>query len=167
MVANKIANPDAEVELTPAQLDQLQKIIDEFKGQKGAVIPILQRTQDLLGYLPRTALQYISTRTLIPLTQLHGVATFYAQFHLHRRGKHLLRICDGTACHVRGSAKSIEAVEKSTGVTAGTTAPDYSLTVEIVYCLGSCGLSPVALVDEKVLGRLQPDDLVRRLQQLD
>jgi NADH-quinone oxidoreductase subunit E len=68
---------------------------------------------------------------------------------------------------VRGAAKSIEAVQKSTGVEAGTTAPDYSLTVEIVYCLGSCGLSPVALVDEQVLGRLQPDDLVRRLKQLD
>ena len=167
MVANKIANPDADVELSPAQLDQLQKIIDEFKGQKGATIPILQRTQDLLGYLPRTALRYISNRTLIPLTQLNGVATFYAQFHLHRRGKHLVRICDGTACHVRGAAKSIEAVQKSTGVEPGTTAPDYSLTVEIVYCLGSCGLSPVALVDEQVLGRLQPDDLVRRLKQLD
>jgi NADH:ubiquinone oxidoreductase subunit E len=68
---------------------------------------------------------------------------------------------------VRGASKSIEAVQKSTGVEPGTTAPDYSLTVEIVYCLGSCGLSPVALVDEKVLGRLQPEDLVRRLKQLD
>ncbi len=167
MVANKTAAPDLDGELTPAQQDQLQRIIDQFRGQKGAVIPILQSTQDLLGYLPRTALQFISKRTLIPLTQLHGVATFYAQFHLKRRGKHLLRICDGTACHVRGSAKSIEAVQKSTGVEPGTTAPDYSLTVEIVYCLGSCGLSPVALVDEKVLGRLQPEDLVRRLKQLD
>jgi NADH-quinone oxidoreductase subunit E len=167
MVANKTDIPDANVELSPTQLDQLQKIIDEFKGQKGAVIPMLQRTQDLLGYLPRTALQYISNRTLIPLTQLHGVATFYAQFHLQRRGKHLLRICDGTACHVRGSAKSIEAVQKSTGVEPGTTVPDYSLTVEIVYCLGSCGLSPVALMDETVLGRMQPEDLVRRLRQLD
>ena len=166
MVAN-VGTPDAEIELTPAQQEQLQRIIEEFRGQKGAVIPILQRTQDLLGYLPRTALQFISKRTLIPLTQLHGVATFYAQFHLQRRGKHLLRICDGTACHVRGAAKAIEAVAKSTGVEPGTTAQDYSLTVEIVYCLGSCGLSPVALVDEQVLGRLQPEDLVRRVQQLD
>ncbi len=167
MVANVPAAQDQDAELTPAQIDQLQRILDEFKGQKGAVIPILQMTQDLFGYLPRSALQFISKRTLIPLTQLHGVATFYAQFHLTRRGKHLLRICDGTACHVRGAAKAIEAVQKSTGVEPGTTAPDYSLTVEIVYCLGSCGLSPVALVDEQVLGRLQPDDLVRRLKQLD
>lgn len=167
MVANLDLSADTDVELTPAQQDQLQRIIDEFRGEKGAVIPILQSTQDLLGYLPRSALQFISKRTLIPLTQLHGVATFYAQFHLKRQGKHLLRICDGTACHVRGAAKAIEAVTKSVGVEPGTTAEDYSLTVEIVYCLGSCGLSPVALVDEQVLGRLQPDDLVRRLKQLD
>jgi NADH-quinone oxidoreductase subunit E len=167
MVVNSQPKTDTEVELTPAELDQLQRILDEFKGEKGSVIPILQRTQDLFGYLPKSALQIISKRTLIPLTQLHGVATFYAQFHLNRRGKHLLRICDGTACHVRGAAKAIDAVHKATGVEPGTTAPDYSLTVEIVYCLGSCGLSPVALVDEKVLGRLQPEDLVRRLKQLD
>ena len=167
MVANVPQTPDTNGQLTPAQVDQLQRILDEFKGQKGSVIPILQMTQDLFGYLPRAALQFISKRTLIPLTQLHGVATFYAQFHLTRRGKHLVRICDGTACHVRGAAKAIEAVQKSTGVEPGTTAPDYSLTVEIVYCLGSCGLSPVALVDEQVVGRLQPDDLVRRLKQLD
>ena len=167
MVANVLPKPDLDVELTPAQIDQLQRILDEFKGQKGAVIPILQMTQDLFGFLPRSALRFISKRTLIPLTQLHGVATFYAQFHLTRRGKHLVRICDGTACHVRGAAKAIDAVQKSTGVEACTTAADYSLTVEIVYCLGSCGLSPVALVDDQVLGRLQPDDLVRRLKQLD
>jgi NADH-quinone oxidoreductase subunit E len=167
MLANKSPVSVSDEELTPAQQDQLQRIIDQFRGQKGAVIPILQNTQDLLGFLPKAALQFISKHTLIPLTQLHGVATFYAQFHLQRRGKHLLRICDGTACHVRGAAKSIDAVQKATGVAPGTTAPDYSLTVEIVYCLGSCGLSPVALVDEKVLGRLQPEDLVRRVKQLD
>jgi len=166
MVAN-LGVSDPDLELTQPQEEQLQRIIEEFRGQKGAVIPILQRTQDLLGYLPRTALHFISKRTLIPLTQLHGVATFYAQFHLHRRGKHLVRICDGTACHVRGAAKAIDAVTQSTGVEPGTTAKDYSLTVEIVYCLGSCGLSPVALVDEQVLGRLQPEDLVRRVKQLD
>jgi NADH-quinone oxidoreductase subunit E len=167
MVVNNPPAQNQDLELSPAQIDQLQRILDEFKGQKGAVIPILQMTQDLFGYLPKSALQFISKRTLIPLTQLHGVATFYAQFHLKRRGKHLLRICDGTACHVRGAAKAIEAVQKSTGVDPGTTAADYSLTVEIVYCLGSCGLSPVAVVDDQVLGRLQSDDLVRRLKKLD
>jgi NADH-quinone oxidoreductase subunit E len=167
MIANNVAGQTPELTLSPNEMAQMERILEEFRGQRGAVIPILQQTQDLFGYLPNAALRLISQRTLIPLTQLQGVATFYAQFHLNRRGKHLVRICDGTACHVRGAPKAIEAVKKSTGVEPGTTAPDFSLTVEIVYCLGSCGLSPVALVDEQVLGRLQPDDLVRRLKQLD
>ena len=110
---------------------------------------------------------YISKKTHIPLQQLYGVATFYAQFHLKRRGKHLVRVCDGTACHVRGANKNIDAVEKHLGLTAGTTTPDYKLTMEIVYCLGSCGLAPVALVDQKVHGRLLPDGLISTLKKLD
>ena len=167
MIANNAGPHTQDLTLSPSETAQMERILEEFRGQRGAVIPILQQTQDLFGYLPKVALKFISQRTLIPLTQLQGVATFYAQFHLNRRGKHLVRICDGTACHVRGATKSIDAVKKATGVDPGTTAPDYSLTVEIVYCLGSCGLSPVALVDEQVLGRLQPDALVRRLKQLD
>ena len=151
----------------PIDWQRLDRILEEFKGQRGAVIPILQRVQDACGYLPRKVLAYISKKTLIPLTQLYGVATFYAQFHLTRRGRHLMRLCDGTACHVRGSAKNIEAIEKDLGVSPGETSPDYKLTFEIVYCLGSCGLAPVAVVDGKVYGRLGPDDAVKRLETLD
>jgi NADH-quinone oxidoreductase subunit E len=148
-------------------LRPLDRILEEFKGQKGSVIPILQRTQDVYGYLPRPILHAIAQKTHIPLNQLYGVATFYAQFHLHRRGRHLLRICDGTACHVRGAAKNVEAVEKSLGLEPGATSADYKYTLEIVYCLGSCGLSPVAVVDDKVLGRLAPDTLLKRLEKLE
>ncbi|MCY2952460.1 MAG: NAD(P)H-dependent oxidoreductase subunit E [Planctomycetota bacterium] len=150
----------------PLDLSQLDPILDEFKGHKDAVIPILQRTQDTLGYLPREALKYISVKARIPLNQLYGVATFYTQFHLKRRGRHLVRICDGTACHVRGAPKNIDAMEKGLGLAAGATTPDYRLTFEIVYCLGSCGLAPVALVDEKVYGQLAPQVLVERLKAL-
>jgi NADH:ubiquinone oxidoreductase subunit E len=148
-------------------LSPLIKVLEEFKGQKGAVIPILQHTQDAYGYLPKPILKEISKRTGIPLSQLMGVATFYAQFHLHRRGRHIVRICDGTACHVKGAAKNVEAVEKALDVQAGGTSPDYRATLEIVYCLGSCGLAPVAVVDEKVCGSLTPDGLVRQLDSLD
>jgi NADH-quinone oxidoreductase subunit E len=147
--------------------DRLGGIIREFEGQQGAIIPILQRTQDVCGYLPREALAYISKKTLIPLNQLYGVATFYTQFHLARRGKHLIRICDGTACHVRGAAKNIAAVEKAIGVAPGETSPDYKFTIEIVYCLGSCGISPVALVDDMACGRLSADELVNRVRTLE
>jgi len=144
----------------------LDKILDECAGQKGAVIPILQRAQDVYGYLPKEIIAQISKKTGIPVSRLIGVATFYAQFRLSRRGKHLIRVCDGTACHVRGAAKVIEAVEKDLSVAAGSTSENYEYTLEIVYCLGSCGLAPVAVVDDKVLGRLTPNDLVQQLEHL-
>lgn len=151
----------------PPEEAALDPIIEEYRGQKGAVMPVLQRAQDLYGYLPRPVLAAISRKMRIPLQQLYGVATFYAQFRLTPRGRHLVRICDGTACHVRGAAKNVEAVEKALGVHAGETTGDMKYSLEIVYCLGSCGLAPVALVDDKVYGRLTADPLVHRLDQLD
>jgi NADH-quinone oxidoreductase subunit E len=148
-------------------LGPLDKILEEFKGQKGAVIPILQRAQDAYGYLPKEILAAISKKTGIPISRLYGVATFYAQFHLTRRGRHIVRVCDGTACHVRGAAKNVEALEKSLDIKAGETSPDYKCTLEIVYCLGSCGLAPVAVVDDRVHGQLTPDVLVHQLEGLD
>jgi NADH:ubiquinone oxidoreductase subunit E len=148
----------------PLDLSRLDRILEEFKGQKGAIIPVLQRVQDTLGYLPREAMIYIARKTLIPLNQLYGVATFYTQFHLKRRGRHLVRICDGTACHVRGAPKNVDAVQKALGINPGETTPDYKFSLEIVYCLGSCGLAPIALVDEKVFGRVGPEALVERLE---
>ena len=151
----------------PIDFQRLERIIAEFKGQRGAVIPILQAAQDAFGYLPREAMRFISEKTLIPLQRLYGVATFYRGFHLKRRGKHIVRVCDGTACHVRGSARNIAALEHGLGIEPGQTTADYKLTLEIVYCLGSCGLAPVALVDEKVMGRLGPEVLVGKLRALD
>lgn len=151
----------------PLDSPALDHIIEEYKGVKGGVIPVLQRAQDLYGYLPRPILAIIARKMRIPLHQLYGVATFYAQFRLTPRGRHLIRICDGTACHVRGAAKNVEAVEKSLGLKAGETSGDLKYTLEIVYCLGSCGLAPVALVDDKVYGRLAADPLVHRLEKLD
>jgi NADH-quinone oxidoreductase subunit E len=153
-------------ELKTADLSMLDEILEEYAGQKGAVIPILQRAQDVYGYLPKPVLATIAARTGIPLSRLMGVATFYAQFRLERRGRHLIRVCDGTACHVRGAPKNIEATEKALDVAAGGTSPDYRYTMEIVYCLGSCGLAPVAVVDDKVYGRLTPNSLVEQLEKL-
>jgi NADH:ubiquinone oxidoreductase subunit E len=153
-------------DLSTLDFAPLEKILEEYAGQKGAIIPILQHTQEAYGYLPKEVLQEISKRTGIPVSKLLGVATFYAQFRLNRRGKHLIRICDGTACHVRGASKCIESVEKQLNVPAGGTSEDYEYTMEIVYCLGSCGLAPVAVVDDKVYGRLTPNSLVEQLEGL-
>jgi len=147
-------------------LSRLTRVIEQFKGKKGSLIPILQRTQDIYGYLPKEAIAHISKQTRIPLSQIHGVATFYAQFHLTRRGRNLVRVCDGTACHVRGAGRSLEALQHAVGVAPGETTPDYKLTLEVVYCLGSCGISPVALINDKVCGRLNSDMLVQRVKGL-
>ncbi len=146
-------------------LEPLEKVVDEFGGKNGTLIPMLQRAQEIYGYLPPQVLKRISEKTGIPLSQIYGVVTFYAQFYLTRRGKCIIRQCDGTACHVRGAAKIVDAIEKELGVQAGETTPDYKFTFEVVYCLGSCGLSPVAVIDDKVVGRLVPEKMVQILRE--
>ncbi|KPL05889.1 NADH dehydrogenase [bacterium SM23_57] len=145
----------------------LDPILDEYKEQKGAVIPILQRAQDAYGYLPKEVLARISHQTGVPLSQLYGVVTFYAQFNLERRGRHIVHICDGTACHVRGAPKIVEGVEEALNIKRGSSDQDYKYTLEIVYCLGSCGLAPIAVVDDQVYGKTTPEKLIERLKQLD
>jgi NADH:ubiquinone oxidoreductase subunit E len=152
--------------MTTFDLAPLRQVLDQYGSQKGAVIPILQHIQDAYGYLPKEILTEVSRRTGIPVTRLIGVATFYAQFRLSRRGKHLIRICDGTACHVRGAPKNVAAVEKAFELGDDGTSPDYKYTLEIVYCVGSCGLAPVAVVDDRVYGRVEPEDLVERLREV-
>lgn len=146
-------------------LEPLDRVMDELGGQKGTLIPILQRAQEIYGYLPAEVLRRISERTGVPLSQVYGVVTFYAQFYLTKRGKCVIRQCDGTACHVRGAGKIIEAIERELGIKAGETTSDYRFTFEVVYCLGSCGLSPVAVIDNKVVGRLVPEKMVQILRE--
>lgn len=145
----------------------LDIILDEFKGRKDAVIPILQRAQDIYGYLPKEIFHAISKKAGIPLSRLYGVATFYAQFHLTRRGRHLIKICDGTACHVNRAPDYIEALEKEYNMLAGHSSLDYKYTLEVVYCVGACGLAPVVLINNKVHGKLSPEDLIKELNVLE
>ncbi|MGE5257138.1 MAG: NADH-quinone oxidoreductase subunit NuoE [Hyphomicrobiales bacterium] len=148
-------------------LTRLEAILSDYRGQKGAVIPALQRAQKIYGYLPPEVLRHISTGLRVPLSKIYGVATFYSQFYLTRRGRHIVRQCDGTACHVRGAGKIVERMEQELGVTAGGTTPDYRVTCEVVYCLGSCGLAPVAVVDEQTIGKLAPEKMTAILKTLD
>lgn len=146
-------------------MEPLDKVIDEFGGKTGALIPLLQRAQEVYGYLPPEVLNRISEKTGTPLSQIYGVVTFYAQFYLTRRGKYIVKQCDGTACHVRGSGRIVDAIEKELGIKAGETSPDYTFTFEVVYCLGSCGLSPVAVINDRVVGRLVPEKMVQILRE--
>lgn len=144
----------------------LDPVLDEFRSERGAVIPVLQRAQGIYGYLPPEVLKYIASNLNVPLSQIYGVTTFYAQFYLTRRGRNTIRCCDGTACHVRGAEKILAALEKELGIKAGETTPDYRVTFEVVYCLGSCGLSPVAVINDQVVGRLVPEKAVQLVRVL-
>lgn len=144
----------------------LDEVLDQYAGQKGAVIPVLQRAQAIYGYLPTEVLQHISKRLRVPMSQIYGVATFYAQFYMAKRGRNSVRCCDGTACHVRGAARIISTLENELGIHAGETTPDYRVTLEVVYCLGSCGLAPVAVINEHVVGRLVPEKIVELVREL-
>ena len=145
----------------------LEPILLEYRDQKGAVIPILQRAQDIYGYLPEEAMIEIAKKSRISISQLYGIATFYAQFNLEPRGRHIISICDGTACHVSGAPKLVTALEEKLNLVAGGSDPDYKYTLEIVYCLGSCGLAPIALVNDQVYGNTTPDSLVEKALDLD
>ncbi len=144
---------------------KIQPVLEKYAGQEGALIPILQEVQALYGYLPEEALKTVSKGLKMPLSRVYGVVTFYAQFYLTRRGKCIIKQCDGTACHVRGASKIVDAIEKELGIKAGETTEDYKFTFEVVYCLGSCGLSPVATIDDKVVGRLVPEKMTQLLRE--
>ena len=145
-------------------LTLMDKIFERYEGQQGTLIPILQKAQDIYNYLPPDVLQQISTRLGIPMSTIYGVATFYSQFYLEPRGKHILKVCDGTACHVKGTAALITAIDQKYGIKPGETTADGELTMEIVYCVGSCALAPVAVLDDQVMGHSRADKFVSRVE---
>ena len=117
-------------------------VVEPWKGKPGGLIPILQKVQEEIGYLPAEAMETISQELKLPLAEIYGVATFYAQFHLKPRGKHIVRVCRGTACHVRGSLKIMDRFKELLGVEDNGTTEDLAFTLEPVACIGACGLAP-------------------------
>jgi NADH-quinone oxidoreductase subunit E len=148
-------------------LSLMDPVFEKYREQPGAVIPILQAAQGVYGYLPPEVLQLVAGRLGIPLSRVYGVATFYSQFHLTPRGRHVIQQCDGTACHVRGASRIITSMERELGIKAGETTSDLKFTYEVVYCLGSCALAPTAMVDGHIAGRLAPDKMLSLIEKLD
>ena len=126
---------------------QLQDVFSRHSGQPSDLIPVLQAVQEALGYIPREAMVETARFLRLPESTIYGVATFYTQFHLTRQGKHRVKVCQGTACHVRGGGRIMRAVKKKLGVAPGETTEDYEFTLERVACFGSCALAPVMVVD--------------------
>ena len=135
-------------------LTLLDPVLEKRAGDSGALIGVLQDTQDLFGYLPKEALHIIASSREIPLSHVYGVATFYSQFHLRPRGEKVIRICHGTACHVREAPEVTRAVEEELGIKVGETTDDKRFTLESVACLGCCSLAPVMTAGDKTYGQL-------------
>ena len=138
-------------------MPSVQVIIDEVGMGPGILIPVLQRAQETFGYLSSDTLKGISKGLDIPLSDVYGVVTFYSQFRLKPSGKHIIKVCHGTACHVGGSEGISEALEDELKVSHGDTTSDGKFTLERVACLGCCSLAPCIMIDNETYGRLTPD----------
>jgi len=130
--------------------ESLAHIFTLYQGQSGTLIPILQKTQEELGYLSEEAISEIAHFLGVSKSQVYGVASFYAQFRFTRQGEHVVKVCQGTACHVRGSHRILEEVETKLGIKLGETTEDYKFSLERVACVGCCALAPVMILDDTV-----------------
>ena len=142
---------------TAEQEAQLRSMIAELKGEKGFLMPIMQKAQNIYGYLPIEVMQIIATETGVPLEKIYGVATFYAQFALMPKGEHEISICLGTACYVKGSGLVLEKAQELLGIKPGECTQDGKFSLSSCRCVGACGLAPVMMIDGTVYGRLTPD----------
>ena len=134
------------------------EILDRHERDSRKLIPILQAVQEEYRYLPEDILTFVATSLDLPPARVYGVATFYAHFTLHPKGKYVVKLCDGTACHVKGSERILDHIRAHLGLKDGqTTTPDMLFTVETVSCLGACGLAPVVVINESVHGQVTPD----------
>ena len=134
--------------------ERLHGLLTQFEGQNGAVIPLLQKVQETFGYLPRETIAQVAKFFKVSESEIFGVATFYAQFRFTRPGDHAIKVCLGTACHVRGGTQIMGTIERELEVKSGGTTKDYKFGLDRVACFGSCALAPVLVIDDKVYGRL-------------
>jgi NADH-quinone oxidoreductase subunit E len=144
----------------------IENVLDKHQHDKTAIIAILQDIQDEVNYLPEDALRYVAQVLDIPLTKVCSLATFYKAFSLKPRGKHVVHVCLGTACHVRGAVRILEALERDLGIRGGQTDEDLQFTLETVNCLGACALGPVVVLDGEYHGQMNSNKATRLLKKL-
>jgi NADH:ubiquinone oxidoreductase subunit E len=150
-------------ELQVESPDELRAICDKYRGFEGSTIPVLQEVQNLYGYLPEDAVCWVADKLEIPRSRFFGVATFYSQFYLHPRGKNILTVCCGTACHVKGSEKILTALQRELKLAEGEdTTEDLTFTVEKVNCVGACSIAPVVIINKKVHGKAASEKILRQ-----
>jgi len=156
---------DLKKEFSAEQLAKLDEIIAKYKDKPGALITVLEEAQMVLDFLPMPVLQIVAKGLNLPLSRVYGVVTFYSFFTMTPRGKHVCRVCLGTACYVRGGKAIMETMEKELGVKEKETTADRLFTLESVRCLGACGLAPVMVVSDDVHGRMKTQKVKEVLDQ--
>ena len=144
---------------TKEQEAELMEVIAQYKGQQGAVIPVLHKAQEIYGYLPIEVQEMISEGLGAPLAEIYGIVTFYTQFTLEPKGEHHIGICLGTACYVKGSGDILEKFKERLSIDVGGCTPDGKFSLEATRCIGACGLAPVLTVNDEVYGRLEVKDV--------
>ena len=144
---------------TPEQEQQLLEVIKQHKDEKGALMPIMQKAQDIYGYLPVEVQQIIAEQLDIPMEEVYGVSTFYSQFALNPKGRYTISVCLGTACYVKGSGNIFDRLSEKLGIGADECTPDGKFSHEACRCIGACGLAPVLTINDDVYGRLVVDDV--------
>ena len=146
------------------ELKKVEAVLDDAAGQRGMLIAVLQRVQEKIGFLPEDAMTMIAERLSLSLNNVYGVASFYKHFHFKPRGKNIVKVCMGTACHVRGAKSVLTEMEHQLGIKEGETTKDLAVTLETVGCVGCCALAPVVTINDKDLfGELTPrmvDDII-------
>jgi NADH-quinone oxidoreductase E subunit len=143
---------------------RIDEVIAKYREKPGALIPVLEEIQGITGYLPEAIQRYVARGLDIPLGQVYGVVTFYSFFTMTPRGKHQVRVCLGTACHVRGGQRIMEKLEETLGIKPGECTPDRNFSLDIVRCLGACALAPVMVVDENIHKQLNPNKLGQEIR---
>lgn len=147
-------------------LSLIDPLIEKYKNKKGNLIPLLQGTQNIYGYLPEETFVKISELTGLKLSEMYGVATFYTQFRLNPVGKHIIKVCHGTACHVQNATAISEALEDALGIKDGETTKDRLFTLESVACLGCCSLAPVMMIGDETYGKLTGNQAVKIVKEI-
>ena len=148
---------------TAEQEERLRNVIAEHKGQPGATMPVLKAAKEIFGYLPEEVQIIVAEGLEIPLSEVYGVTSFYAQFTLNPKGRYQISVCLGTACYVKGSGNVLDEISKQLGIQAGQCTPDGKFSLDACRCIGACGLAPVMTVNDDVYGRLVPEDVAKIL----
>ena len=164
--SNQLEIEDSVMDNQDIDLGQIDSLIQKYKLKKGNLIPLLQGVQEIFGYIPHGAFIKLNKEVGLELTAMYGVATFYSQFRLNPVGKHIIKVCHGTACHVQNASKITDALMDSLKINDGETTEDNMFTLESVACLGCCSLAPVMMIGDETYGKLTGKSSVKVIKNI-